>query len=149
MSRAREWPVYPRSDPRTSGYVFVGILNLPFLVAAVPLLLMGVLRLSSSAHPPYWMIPIATLFAAVLGGVIVLVPYAAMAGSVVVRADGLEVREPFRTEFVKAEEVTSVTVLDGKVVLELVDGREVKLRVLDPEGFAKTIQEVWGFRIER
>jgi len=62
----------------------------------------------------------------------------------VVRLDGLEARRPLRTGVVESDEVSELVVSDAWVTVRIGDERELRLLVLDPEGFAETIVELWG-----
>lgn len=61
---------------------------------------------------------------------------------VVVRPDGLDVWEPFRSRFVRSDEVVDVTILGDTAVLRTVDGEKLALSVLDTEGLARAIREM-------
>jgi hypothetical protein len=54
------------------------------------------------------------------------------------------VRRPLRAEVVEPDEVSELVVSDVGVTMRTVDKRDLRLPVLDPEGFAETIMEPWG-----
>ena len=142
--RVVEWPVYPQGDPSELGIIPAALPYTSFVSAGLMLLLLGLGEMGWKVN---WE-------AAVLGGALAFVVNTAalplgyrlvssLIEGIVVRPDGLEVRG-VRRRFVRVEEISEVEELDGEVVVRTRDGRELRLRVFDREGFVETLREVWG-----
>ncbi len=142
MKRRVEWPEYPSGDPRSLGILVASTVNLPIISA---ILCLAVKMMAGGKPLPRPLIEsLAAAFAINTGSAPLVAKVCSdMTRRVTVKPDGLEVRL-LRRRFVRAEEVAGIEVEGGTVIVETVDGRRLRLRVLDPEGFVATVSELWG-----
>ncbi len=141
--RVVEWPVYPQGDPSELGIIPAALPYTSFVSAGLMLLLLGLGELAGKVD---WKAVLAGALAFVVNTAALPLGYrlvSSLIEGIVVRPDGLEVRG-VRRRFVRVEEISEVEELGGEVVVRTRDGRELRLRVFDREGFVETLREVWG-----
>jgi hypothetical protein len=148
--RRVEWPEYPRTGQKDAGLLLAANASTPLIGWALFFSLRAAFELRHEATP--WPVLLGSLLAAITITVLApllylfLAPY--LLRSVRVRSEGIEFGT-LRRRFVRSTEIRRAVVSEPDVILELTDGREVRLRVLDAEGLAETLRERWGVEVAR
>ncbi|WP_457620027.1 hypothetical protein [Methanopyrus sp.] len=143
------WPEYPATTQKEAGLTLALTVAMPVLVCTIFFALRIPFELR---HEP---VPCPVSLGALLAIVVIVVStplvYWWVTSTVLRRArigpEGVELRAPRRN--VKSSEIRRAVVSGSEVILELTDGEELEVQVLDPEGFAETLRERWGVEVAK